>query len=113
MPAEANSFDPRVLLWLLTFVIQIVQAVWLYREKQIDKTDERLSSMSKQIADLEKKTGEIEAAAESAPTHADLEKVYRSINDVAGTVNQIVGENRAQTAMLNQLLGKAIGGHHG
>lgn len=112
VPAETNSFDPRVLLWVLTFLIQIAQSIWLYREKQMDKTDTKLSAMSKQISDLEKKTGEIEAAAESAPTHADLEKVYQSINGVASTVNQIVGENRAQTVMLNQLLGKAIGGHH-
>lgn len=46
----------------------------------------------------------LETAATAAPSHADLAKVYDSLNALAGTVNQLVGENRGQSDTLRLIL---------
>lgn len=46
----------------------------------------------------------LEAIAQSAPSHADLAKLYDSVNALASTVNQLVGENRGQSDTLRLIL---------
>jgi hypothetical protein len=59
-------------------------------------------------SDLPHKHGErlsrLEEAIKSAPTNEDLAKVYESVNKLAATVNQLVGENRGQTDTLRLIL---------
>lgn len=46
----------------------------------------------------------LEAIAQSSPSHADLAKLYDSVNALASTVNQLVGENRGQSDTLRLIL---------
>lgn len=80
--------------------------VWLYLEKRSDKTNERVTELSAKFEQLDKDVTGIKASSESAPNHSDLAKVYGSINDLAATVNQLVGENRGQTDTLRMILNK-------
>lgn len=86
--------------------------VWLYLEKRSDKTNERVSELAAKVEKLDKDVSALEGAAGSAPNHADLAKVYDSINELAKTVNQLVGENRGQTdtlrLILNQITQKGL-----
>lgn len=86
--------------------------IWLYLEKRSDKTNERVSELAAKVEKLDKDVSALEGAAVSAPNHADLAKVYDSINDMAKTVNQLVGENRGQSdtlrLILNQITQKGL-----
>ncbi len=77
---------------------------WLYLEKRSDKTNERVTQLAKEVDELDKAVTGLQAGVEAAPNHADIAKVYESINDLAATVNQLVGENRGQSDTLRLIL---------
>ena len=85
---------------------------WLYLERRSDKTNERVGELSNRVEQLDKKISALEASADLAPDHTDLAKVYDSINGLAATVNQLVGENRGQSdtlrLILNQITQKGL-----
>lgn len=78
--------------------------VWLYLEKRSDKTNERVTLLAKEVDELDKAVTGLQAGADAAPNHADIVKVYDSINKLAATVNQLVGENRGQSDTLRLIL---------
>lgn len=80
--------------------------VWLYLEKRSDKTNERVKELAEKVEQLDKNVSTLEATSEAAPNHSDLAKVYESINGLAATVNQLVGENRGQTDTLRLILNR-------
>ena len=77
---------------------------WLYLEKRSDRTNERVTQLAGEVDELGKAVTSLRAGAEAAPNHADIAKVYESINDLAATVNQLVGENRGQSDTLRLIL---------
>jgi len=78
--------------------------VWLYLEKRSDKTNERVTDLAAKVEKLDKDVSALDATANAAPNHADLAKVYESINSLAATVHQLVGENRGQSDTLRLIL---------
>lgn len=94
----------RVWLQGLNMLGTLVIGVWLYLEKRSDKTNDRISELADKVEAVDKDVAALKSAAVSAPNHADLAKVYESINGLASTVNQLVGENRGQTDTLRLIL---------
>lgn len=91
-------------LLLISMVLHFSRTVWDYVDKRNDKTNERIADLSRQVEQLDKDVGALKVGAESAPNHADLAKVYESVNQLAATVNQLVGENRGQSDTLRLIL---------
>lgn len=91
---------------MLTLVVigQGASYLWGYMERRGDKTSERIAELNEQIEALERHVAALESAADNAPTHADLAKLYDAINTLAAIVNQMVGENRGQSDMLRLIL---------
>lgn len=101
------------LLMVMTSVVNIINIYSLWREKRTDKSDARFKSIDTSLAEHQERLVKLEESTRRAPTHSDLERVYESINALAKTVHQLVGQNENQTRLLNQLVNKAIdGGHH-
>jgi outer membrane murein-binding lipoprotein Lpp len=88
--------------WLLTIsmVGHFSYTVWAYIERRNDKTNERIAELASKVEKLDKDVSALESASTIAPNHGDLAKVYESVNKLASTVNQLVGENRAQSETL-------------
>ena len=86
--------------------------VWLYLEKRSDKTNERVNSLAAKVEQIDKDVTSLTASSETSPKHSDLSNVYKSINELAETVNQLVGENRGQSdtlrLILNQIMQKGL-----
>lgn len=61
---------------------------------------------SSEIAGLSGRMARLESAVAAAPDHDDLGKVYVAINELSGTVNQLVGENRGQSDTLRLILNR-------
>ena len=78
--------------------------VWFYLEKRSDKTNERVSALAQQVERMDKGLTALQSNVAGSPNHADLAKVYESINSLAATVHQLVGENRGQTDTLRLIL---------
>lgn len=101
--------------WLLTISMigHFSYTVWSYVERRGDKTNERIAELSVKVEQLDKDVAALETTTGAAPNHADLGKVYESINDQAKTLNQLVGENRGQSdtlrLILNQVMQKGLG----
>ena len=93
-------------LWLqaINMLGTFALGVWLYLEKRSDKTNERVTELAGRVEQLDKDVSAMQASAENAPNHADLGRVYESINKLAATVNQLVGENRGQSDSLRLIL---------
>ena len=87
--------------------------LWAWIERRNDKTNEKIAALTAEVAALDSDMTVLKASAEKAPNHADLGKVYESINGLAATVNQLVGENRGQTdtlrLILNRMTEKGLG----
>lgn len=124
----------RDILLLISMIGHFSYTAWAYIERRNDKSNEKISELTTKLGEVEKdmaslkqaadsapaisaKIGEVEKkmvglkqAVESAPSHHDLGKVYESINTLAATVNQLVGENRGQTDTLRLILNRLTGG---
>lgn len=112
MDLEAIKFGFSVLQFLLTGGVMVY--VYLVNkdkvtndriEKLEDDLDSKLDGQGERIAKLE-------ATGNSAPNHGDIAEVYKAINGLAATVNQLVGENRGQSdtlkLILNQITAKGM-----
>lgn len=115
MDKEAISLSLSIANFVLTWGI----ALYMYLSNKNKATNARITSLEDDIAEkFEKQAAEtgrtlvgliqriamLETSSERAPSHADLAKVYESINGLASTVNQLVGENRGQSDTLRLIL---------
>ena len=102
----------KLALQALNMVGTFALGVWMYLERRYDKTNERVSELSSKLDTLDKDVSGLQQAALGAPSHADLSKVYESINSLATTVHTLVGENRGQSdtlrLILNQITQKGL-----
>lgn len=101
--------DPKTILVVLNSLAIMANYLWTWMEKRSDKTNERIQMLEKALGEMKNEVTAIKAHAETAPTHQDLSEVYGSINGLAASVNQLVGENRSQTALLNMIINKLTG----
>lgn len=79
---------------------------WMYLERRSDKTNERVTELAQRLEQIDRDVSSLQSTSQAAPTHADIARVYDSLNTLAGTVNQLVGENRGQTDTLRLILNR-------
>ena len=95
-------------LSVCNFILTWGVALYMYMANKNKATNERIGKLEDDLSDKidghADRITHLETVAESAPNHADLAKVYESINGVAATVNQLVGENRGQSDTLRLIL---------
>ena len=103
---SAGGMKMEIRDWLLTIsmILHFSRTAWDYIDKRNDKTNERITELTGKFDALEKDVAALDAVAGNAPTHSDLSKVYESVNTLAATVNQLVGENRGQSDTLRLIL---------
>lgn len=97
-------------LMILTSAVNILNIVAAWRDKRNDQSNQRFQRVESSIQAHDKRLIALETDAKNALTHADLEKVYRSINELAETVHKMNGQMDQQAALMRQLLNKAMGG---
>lgn len=100
------DLDVRAWLQLINLVGTFAVGCWLYLEKRSDRTNERVDGMRSQIDRMDRDLAGLRETARLSPSHADLAEVYRAINEVAATSNQLVGEMSAQSEMLRLILNR-------
>lgn len=104
MDMEWVKLGFQVLQFLLTGGV----GFYVYLSNKDKVTNDRIGKLEEDIDDKFKTYGEriakLETASENAPDHKDISKVYDSINALAATVNQLVGENRSQSDTLKLIL---------
>jgi DNA anti-recombination protein RmuC len=64
------------------------------REAGQHKWGDRFAALDKEMADHRERIARIETAQKQSPTHEDLAQLHERINDVRGTLDQLVGEFR-------------------
>lgn len=102
------DLDVKTWLQAINMLGTFALGCWLYLEKRSDKTNERVTQLAEEVDELGKAVTGLKAGAESAPSHADLSRVYDSINELAEKVNQLVGESESQSQTLRQILNRII-----
>ena len=113
--------DANVEVWkfgfqVLEFLITCGIGIYVYLTNQDKVTNERIGKLEEdfdaKFITYGERIATLEASAGTAPNHADIAKVYESLNALAGTVNQLVGENRGQSdtlkLILNQITAKGM-----
>lgn len=98
--------DLKTWLLIINLVGEFSIGCWLYLEKRNDKTNDRVTDLAKSVEKLDKDVSALQASTIAAPNHADLAKVYDSINSLAATVHTLVGENRGQSDTLRLILNR-------
>jgi len=112
MDIEVFKFGFQVLQFLITGAL----AVYVYLSNKDKVTNDRIGKLEEdidsKITEQGQRIAKLETATESSPNHADIARVYESINTLAATVNQLVGENRGQSdtlkLILNQITAKGM-----
>jgi len=112
MDMEWMRFGFQVLQFVMTGGI----GIYVYLTNRDKVTNDRIGKLEDDIDGKFGTQGEriskIEATNKAAPNHHDIAKVYESINALAATVNQLVGENRGQSdtlkLILNQITAKGM-----
>lgn len=112
MDIESMKFGFQILQFVLTGGI----GIYVYLSSRHNVTNERIGKLEDDLDEKLDGQGEriakLEALSEAAPNHGDISKVYESLNALAGTVNQLVGENRGQSdtlkLILNQITAKGM-----
>lgn len=99
----------RFLLQAVNMIGTFAIGIWLYLEKRNDKTNDRVDELSHKVDTLDKDVTGLTVAAKGAPNHADLSKIYDSINALAKTVHNIDGENRMQGDLLRMIQSHLMG----
>ena len=102
----------RLGLQVVNMIGTLAIGAWVYIERRSDKTNDRVTSLATRVEATERDVSALQQTAEGAPSHADLAKVYESINSLAATVHVLVGENRGQSdtlrLILNQITQKGL-----
>lgn len=112
MDMEWMKFGFQVLQFVMTGGI----GIYVYLTNKDKVTNDRIGKLEDDIDSKFGTQGEriskMEATSEAAPDHHDIAKVYESLNSLAATVNQLVGENRGQSdtlkLILNQITAKGM-----
>lgn len=106
------DIDLKTWLLIINLVGEFSIGCWLYLERRNDKTNERVTELAGKVEQLDKDVSSLNATTAGSPNHADLAKVYESINSLAATVHTLVGENRGQSdtlrLILNQITQKGL-----
>lgn len=112
MGIEEIKFGFQVLQVILTGAVGIY--VYLSNKDKVtnDKIDKLEGDLDEKLNTQGERIAKLEATSEKAPSHNDIAKVYESLNTLAATVNQLVGENRGQSdtlkLILNQITAKGM-----
>lgn len=110
-------FEVRDWLLVISMVLHFAYTIWAYIDRRNDKTNERIAALVGEVSTLTTDLEKLKSTAETAPSHADLGRVYETIkaqgkaanetmSGLAATVNQLVGENRGQTDLLRLIFSR-------
>lgn len=94
--------------------------IWLYLERRNDKTNERVTALASKVETLDKDVVKLASAAEGAPDHEDLSRLYAKIDDTndrltetSSRVANLSGSLDALTATLrlinSEIIKKGLG----
>ncbi len=112
MDLELAKFLFQVLTFLMTGGI----GIYVYLSNKDKVTNDRIGKLEEDIDEnfttYSERIAKLETATDNAPNYTDIAKVYESLNTLAATVNQLVGENRGQSdtlkLILNQITAKGM-----
>lgn len=99
------------------FVMLIALAAYTYLGDQTKATSARVTALETDLTDKYEEHGErlsrLEVSVDGQLTHKDLADLYESVNKLAATVNQLVGEAKLQSdclrMMINQMVNRRAG----
>jgi LPS O-antigen subunit length determinant protein (WzzB/FepE family) len=102
---------------LAQFVMLIALAAYTYLGDQTKATSARVTALETDLTDKYEEHGErlsrLEVSVDGQLTHKDLADLYESVNKLAATVNQLVGETKLQSdclrMMINQMVNRRAG----
>lgn len=97
-----------MVIGFINFLLNWGLGFYIHITNKNKATNERIAKLEEDLASKfeghVQRITKLETTASNAPSHADLAKMYESINNLAGTVNQLVGENRGQSDTLRLIL---------
>lgn len=97
---------------IISLVMLLAHAAYTYLRDKDKVTTVRLAKMESDLTSKVEHHAErlsrVEAEAGKQPTHRDIAALYESINTLANTVNQLVGETKVQSDLLRMLINREV-----
>lgn len=94
------------------FVMLIALAAYTYLGDQTKATSSRVAALETDLTDKYEEHSErisrLEVSVDGQLTHKDLADLYESINKLAATVNQLVGETKLQSDCLRMMINNMV-----
>lgn len=106
----------KLVVMAISCAFNVITLIYVVISNKNKVTNDRIGKLEDDIDSKFGIQGEriarIETISDKAPNHNDISKMYDSLNDLAKTVNQLVGENRGQSdtlkLILNQITAKGM-----
>lgn len=103
-----NREEVAIAISIANFLMTWGVALYMYLTNKNKATNERISELeddfAEEIGGHVQRIAKLETTAINAPSHADLAKMYESINDLAKSVNQMLGETRGHSDTLRLIM---------
>lgn len=97
---------------LVQLVMMMALAAYTYLGDRDKVTVSRLTALESALVDKYEEHGErlskVETEVGGQPTHKDIAALYESINHLAATVNQLVGETKLQSDCLRMMINNMV-----
>lgn len=100
---------------IISLVMLMAHAAYTYISDKDKVTTVRLAALESELTTKvdhhSERLSRVEAEAGKQPTHRDIAALYESINTLARTVNQLVGETKVQSDLLRMLINREVSRH--
>lgn len=97
---------------VIEFLLVVAFIIYSYLRDQNKVTTARLAAVETALIDRYEEHGErltkVETEVAAQPTHKDVAALYDSINRLAATVNQLVGETKLQSDCLRMMINNMV-----
>lgn len=103
----ANEYDRRQEMRFADFKASSEAAAQAHAEALHRHMQEGAQDIGRISVNAER-LSKVEASLGGHPTHKDIADMYDSINTLAGTVNQLVGETRLQSDLMRMLINREV-----
>lgn len=100
-----QTMEIRDWLLVISMVGNFAYTLYSYIDRRGDKTGERIGELEGKISVIDKDVTTLKAKVDNAPSHDHLAEFYGEIRDTNEKVDQLIGETKQQSKVIELIHG--------
>ena len=100
-----QTMEVRDWLLVISMIGHFSYTLYSYVDRRGDKTSQRIAELTEKIGLLDKDVTTLKAKVDAAPSHDHLAEFYGEIRDTNEKVDQLIGETKQQSKVIELIHG--------